>query len=233
MLDSRQKKLLKLIIENYIETAEPVGSKFLVEAGSLEISDATVRNEMRYLEDEGFLMHPHTSAGRIPTELGYQFYVDHLLEPINLSKKIKNEIEKLKIDSADSTLVLKQIGKLVAEEMHNAVLVAFGQNSVYYTGISGLFSQPEFRDVVQTINVSEMFDRCEELIELVFDQVSETSSTTLIGSSNPLGNFSSLVATRLPQDCLFMVMGPLRMDYRKSQGIVDCVRGVISPDFKF
>ena len=66
-------------LENYLETAEPVGSSFLVEAEGLELSGATIRNEMRDLEEQGFLTHPHTSAGRIPTELGYKYYIKNII----------------------------------------------------------------------------------------------------------------------------------------------------------
>ncbi len=224
-MDPRQDKLLKLIIDSYIATAEPVGSRFLVEAGNLDISDATVRNEMRELEDAGYLTHPHTSAGRIPTEQGYRFYVEQLIEPEELPNTLKNELRNVVGQQAsDKTIALKNIGKAVADEMHNAVLIAFGPNSVYYTGISGLFSQPEFVDVHQTINVSEMFDRCEELIHDVFDRVLDTKPTMFIGSDNPLGSMSSLIVTRLPGNCLFTIMGPLRMDYGKGQKIIECVR---------
>lgn len=228
-MESRQEQLLKLIIENFIETAEPVGSKFLVEAGNLEISDATVRNEMRELEEAGFLTHPHTSAGRIPTELGYKFYVEHLLEAKELSKKMIAEMQTLLSGESDDVMAkVKNVSKFVAEDMKNAVLVAFGPNRVYYTGLSGLFSQPEFADVNQTINVSEMFDRCEELIEEVFDRVPVAQSTTLIGSDNPLGNFSSLVATRFPNDHLFMILGPLRMNYGRGQSFSKTLLGMFN-----
>jgi transcriptional regulator of heat shock response len=145
------------------------------------------------------------------------------MNPSVTSKKIKSDLEKISNSEFSVTDKLKQVGKLVAEDMENVVMIAFGPHSVYYTGLSGLFSQPEFRDINQTINVSEMFDRAEELIESVFDRVTEKESTTLIGSANPLGNFSSLIATRLPNDCLFMIMGPLRMDYRRGSGIMHSI----------
>jgi len=79
-MENRKDKLLQLIIENYLETADPVGSKFLIESADLELSGATVRNEMRELEEEGFLSHPHTSAGRIPTEKGYGYYIGKIMK---------------------------------------------------------------------------------------------------------------------------------------------------------
>ena len=95
-LDSRKEQLLKLIIETYIDTAEPVGSQFLVSSGKLDVSGATVRNEMRELEDAGYLMHPHTSAGRIPTESGYQYYIKNL---VNKAEPKKAEISEYELNA--------------------------------------------------------------------------------------------------------------------------------------
>ena len=78
MLDERKAAILKAVVEEYVATAQPVGSSSVVRATHLTVSPATVRNEMAVLEREGFLDHPHTSAGRIPTDKGYRFFVDHL-----------------------------------------------------------------------------------------------------------------------------------------------------------
>ena len=78
MLDARKAEILKAVVEEYIETAQPVGSAAVVRATSLPVSTATVRNELHHLERDGYLDHPHTSAGRIPTDKGYRFFVDHL-----------------------------------------------------------------------------------------------------------------------------------------------------------
>src|SRR5947209_18760696 len=78
MLDERKAAILRAVVEEYIETAQPVGSASVVRATSLAISTATVRNELAVLERDGFLDHPHTSAGRVPTDKGYRFFVDHL-----------------------------------------------------------------------------------------------------------------------------------------------------------
>jgi heat-inducible transcriptional repressor len=78
MLDERKAAILKAVVEEHIETAQPVGSASVVRAADLGVSTATVRNELAVLEREGFLDHPHTSAGRVPTDKGYRFFVDHL-----------------------------------------------------------------------------------------------------------------------------------------------------------
>lgn len=221
-METRQEKLLKLIVENYIATAEPVGSKFLVETCELEISDATVRNEMRDLEEAGYLTHPHTSAGRIPTEAGYHVYVEKLMVPGTTSKKMRAGLENTVAESAGDDGI-KQVSKTLAEEMQSAVIVAFDLNRVYYTGLSGLFSQPEFHDNEYTINASEMFDRAEELVGDLFDRVPFGASAILVGSQNPLGAGFSMVSARLPNDALVNIMGPLRMDYRKGQSLIETV----------
>src|ERR1700734_2866591 len=81
MLDDRKAAILQAVVEEYIQTAQPVGSGHVSRHPGLAVSSATVRNEMGVLEREGYLVQPHTSAGRIPTDKGYRFFVDHLTEP--------------------------------------------------------------------------------------------------------------------------------------------------------
>ncbi|OGH64997.1 MAG: hypothetical protein A2821_00790 [Candidatus Magasanikbacteria bacterium RIFCSPHIGHO2_01_FULL_41_23] len=221
---NRRHNLLRLIVESYIETAEPIGSKFLVSEYSLDMSDATVRNEMRDLEDAGFLTHPHVSAGRIPTETGYRFYVQELLGPKELSKKIKVNIETLTTENDEENIQLKQLGKLIAGEMNSAVVLAFGRNTVYYTGLSNLFSQPEFQDSTQTVDVSHIFDECEENIEEVFEQFDDDFSHIFIGAENPFGGVCSVIGARLPGGKLLTILGPHRMDYSKGKSLIDFIK---------
>jgi heat-inducible transcriptional repressor len=84
MLDERKAAILRAVVEEYIETAQPVGSGHVATASGVEVSSATIRNEMAQLEADGYLSQPHTSAGRIPTEKGYRFFVDHIRSPLRL-----------------------------------------------------------------------------------------------------------------------------------------------------
>ena len=84
MLDERKAAILRAVVEEYIETAQPVGSSHVASAPGVDVSSATVRNEMAGLEAEGYLRQPHTSAGRVPTEKGYRFFVDNLRPPTTL-----------------------------------------------------------------------------------------------------------------------------------------------------
>jgi len=81
MLDERKTAILRAVVQEYIATAQPVGSTHIAQAPGVHVSSATVRNEMAVLEQEGFLVQPHTSAGRVPTDKGYRFFVDHITEP--------------------------------------------------------------------------------------------------------------------------------------------------------
>ncbi|PIB47580.1 HrcA family transcriptional regulator, partial [Pseudomonas sp. 2822-15] len=95
MLTERQLLILKAIIDDYITHAEPVGSRSVSKREDMNYSPATIRNEMSDLEELGFLEKPHSSAGRIPSQKGYRYYVDHLLSPQKLSHKEKSGIQSV------------------------------------------------------------------------------------------------------------------------------------------
>jgi heat-inducible transcriptional repressor len=92
MLDERKAAILRAVVEEYIDTAQPVGSGHVANAPGVDVSSATVRNEMAGLEAEGYLRQPHTSAGRVPTEKGYRFFVDHLREPARLPGRSAEQV---------------------------------------------------------------------------------------------------------------------------------------------
>ena len=101
-LSERKQALLQGIIEEYVHSAKPVASAWLVDKLGLDLSPATIRNEMKELEEQGLITHPHTSAGRIPTESGYRFYIEHFLQP------------KADLDEA-SQAELKQVSTVVSD----------------------------------------------------------------------------------------------------------------------
>lgn len=226
-MDTRHEQLLKLVIERYLETAEPVGSKFLVESAGLERSDATVRNEMRDLEDQGYLAQPHTSAGRMPTAAGYRYYVAHVLAPVAPGKRIKEALRVIGRRELDQVRRVKSVGKFIAAELEGAVIIVWQTGSIYYTGISYLFAQPEFRDYAHTMDVSALFDECEERIADLYDLVEEAEPKVLIGEENPLGHNCATVASRLDRVRLFAMVGPLRMPYARGIGLLRYVAGVL------
>lgn len=225
-MEKRQELLLKLIVESYIKTAEPVGSNFLVIKSGLDISAPTIRNEMRELEEAGYLTHPHTSAGRIPTELGYQYYVENLMEADKIKQKTKNKIEDLVKDEKDNVKKVKGFARLISEETGEAVIVAFDPDNIYYTGIASLFSQPEFRDSTSLASVSNIFDNCEDNMEEMFETIGQEIDI-LIGQKNPFGNECGLVATKFGGQGLLAIIGPTRMNYGGSVDLVKFIKELI------
>ena len=124
-LDERKQKILHAIIQNYLETGEPVGSRTISKYADLGLSSATIRNEMSDLEEMGYIIQPHTSAGRIPSDMGYRFYVDQLM------KEKEQEVTKMKelmIQRQDKMeLVLKQMAKVLAANTNYATMITSPQ----------------------------------------------------------------------------------------------------------
>ncbi len=89
----RKEKILSAVVESYIRSGEPIGSKALQTETDLGVSSATIRNELKALDDEGYLRQPHTSAGRVPTKLGYRYYIDNLMKPVILPERLRESIE--------------------------------------------------------------------------------------------------------------------------------------------
>ena len=114
-LDERKKKILSSVVEDYIESAEPVGSKALVEKYGLKYSSATIRNEMKILEEEGYLEQPHISAGRIPSTKGYRYYVDNLMKEKNLSMLDIDYINSSISGYGDTERILEQAAKTISK----------------------------------------------------------------------------------------------------------------------
>ncbi|MCL2083102.1 MAG: heat-inducible transcriptional repressor HrcA [Oscillospiraceae bacterium] len=122
-MDARKKRILKAIVDNYIGTAEPVGSKVLSGKQGLDVSPATLRNEMASLEEMGYLLSPHTSSGRIPTPSGYRLYVDELMRRRRLTSLEQEAISKAaRLRVAELDRLLAKAGRIVSELTHYAAI---------------------------------------------------------------------------------------------------------------
>ena len=115
-LSERKKKILRAVVESYVQTAEPVGSKAILELADLNVSSATIRNELADLTDQGYLEQPHTSAGRIPSARGYRLYVNELMEEQRLSMEETRQInEALHLKMKELDKVIDQAGRMVSQ----------------------------------------------------------------------------------------------------------------------
>lgn len=138
-LDERKTKILNAIIRTYLETGEPVGSRTISKYTDLNLSSATIRNEMADLEELGYILQPHTSAGRIPSDQGYRFYVDHLMEEKN---REVDEMKNFVIEHTEKMdQVLQQVAKILANSTNYATMVtapSYHRNKVKFIQLSNV-----------------------------------------------------------------------------------------------
>ena len=121
-LDERKEKILKAIIQTYLETGEPVGSRTISKYSGLKLSSATIRNEMSDLEELGYIIQPHTSAGRIPSDKGYRFYVDQIIQEKDSQVNAMQDMMIQRVDRVE--LLLKQMAQILASNTNYATMVS-------------------------------------------------------------------------------------------------------------
>lgn len=226
MISERKKFLLETIIKEHLKTAQPVSSGVIVDKYKLDISPATVRNEMMELEEEAYIRQPHTSAGRVPTEAAYRLILKDWLE--GRGRRVLKETEQKVLAQIfkHDELSYKQTAKVIAELSGGAVFWAFHKNDLYYTGLANLFSQPEFKQLDIIGDISIVIDRLEEIIDNIFEKLLEKEQV-LIGSENPFGNFLSTVLVKYKYDNqsgVFGILGPMRMDYSHNLALIEFIK---------
>jgi transcriptional regulator of heat shock response len=190
-MDGRKRAILKAVIDSYIQSAEPVGSKGLTGRPGLQLSSATLRNEMAALEAMGFLEQPHTSAGRVPTANGYRIYVDELMQKHDLTASDQDTLDQVKrLRMAELDSLLNRAGRIIAELTRTVTVAAAGghgpqrasgpghdneqtqytlsdvrEEQVYVSGEANLFDYPEYQDLLRARRTLEYIT--EQRAELV------------------------------------------------------------------
>ena len=226
----RQTQILVAIIEQYAEVASPVGSVTL--AKLFNVSSATIRSEMAKLEDLGLIMQPHTSAGLIPTDKGYRFYVNRLTaqsegEDEQILLNANNSKDSLRGFRAISSRVSAQNDRAdhairsavdsLVELTGNLGLATIG-DQLYMNGIYNLFSQPEFESGEAVQSVAQLLDNLEPWLREV---TPNEPLNVYIGSENPIGKSSgaSLIISKFEspfsENSYIGVLGPTRQNYGK------------------
>jgi len=221
-MDKRKELILNTIIKEHIKSGAPVGSSILVEKYKLDISPATVRNEMMALEEEGYIIQPHTSAGRIPTEKAYNLYLSNL-KAKKFTPSEEKELDEILRNKEEGDM--KEAARLIANISGNAVFWAFHRHNLYYTGIANLFQQPEFAQINLIYDISTIIDKIDEIVDSVFPKI-EIGRHVVVGSQNPFGNLFSTVLVKYKYEenvGLIGIVGPMRMDYEKNIAIADYV----------
>lgn len=218
----RQEKILQAIVEQYAEVASPVGSSLL--ARVFDVSSATIRSEMAELERLGYITQPHTSAGRIPTDKGYRYYVNQLSESQVPSEERRAEralTARVQRGGLPEQTIRNTVDTLV-ELTHNLGLATIG-NQLYMSGLSNLFGQPEFMHPGQVQEVARLLDNMQPWLN---ETAPNKPLSVYIGRENPIGRSAgaSLIISRFRSpfsDRSYIgVLGPTRQSYRDVMSLV-------------
>lgn len=221
-MTSRQEKILQSIVEEYAEVASPVGSQLLAKIFS--VSSATIRAEMAELERQGYISQPHTSAGRIPTDKGYRYYVNLTTEQGSLSPSVGAEralSARIGSCSMPDRTIRNTVDTLV-ELTHNLGLATIG-NQLYMSGLSNLFGQPEFIHPGQVQEVARLLDNLEPWLQ---EASPNRPLSVYIGKENPIGRNSgcSLIISKFrstySDNSYIGILGPTRQSYKEVMGLV-------------
>lgn len=219
-LTERQKKILAVVVEEYVNSASPVGSQTLEKKVGLGVSPATLRNEMAKLEKEGFLQKTHSSAGRMPTALGLKFYIKELMKEKTLS--IKDEVvlkERLWKERFEFEKMLREATFALAQKAKTLAICALDEGGVFYSGMANILDMPEFYDIDLTQGVLSLLDEWEQIYSLFARAKGEEPLHILLGEE---------IGLRILQPCSLVfthfdagrnrtgnlgVLGPSRLRY--------------------
>ena len=230
-LNTRTEAVLDAIIRDYVETAEPVGSLSLVQKFEFPFSPATIRGEMAELEKLGYIYQPHTSAGRVPTDKGYRYFVNLMVTETNLlaRKSERNIQHKVLEQHMRYEKLIDLAAKTLAEATGNVGIVGVS-GLIYSHGLANLLSKPEFQDHENAIKAAEIMDRMHELVSEIPRVV---NPIVFIGSESPFSAAAgcSLVVTgfETPYNTLgrLAVLGPTRMNYEKVISVVEEIKEML------
>ncbi len=223
IMTDRQKQILSAIIEQYAEVASPVGSSLLAKV--FGVSSATIRAEMAQLEEAGYITHPHTSAGRVPTDKGYRFFVNHVTETSQVRLPEGRAERALATRVHEGGLPERTIRNAVdtlVELTHNLGLATIG-DQLYMSGLGNLFGQPEFMHPGQVQEVARLLDNLEPWLR---EAAPNEPLSVYIGRENPIGRAAgcSLIISKFRSpfsDSSYIgILGPTRQSYRDVMTLV-------------
>lgn len=221
------------MIEEYTESAIPVGSKILADKYKFHLSAATIRNNMNELEKTGYLYQPHTSAGRIPTDKGYRFFVEEIMPEQKLNpaeqKKLQAEILKLKAHNQQ----LSRTAARLMSALSGSLVISGVKKDFYDFGISELLENPEFRQADEFCRIAQALDSIDENIDAILKKVKNNETKIFIGHENPIKEISNCSMVVSPyknkkgEQGVLAIVGPKRMRYAKNKSLLDYFKKIM------
>jgi len=235
MLTERQDEILKTIVQEYSDTAVPVSSGLLIEKYNIPYSSATLRNEMVRLEEEEFLYQPHISAGRVPSDKGYRYFIDNLVNredfDINYQKKLELELLRLKTKNAR---LERTTAKLLSSMSHCLAISGVVDKKEFYDfGMHNLLEDPELSSRDDLAKLVMALDVIDENLDKVTGDIKEGEIKIFVGEENPIEevkNCSMIVSPYTKSDGekgLLAIIGPRRMKYQENQRLIELMREML------
>jgi len=235
----RKNKVLATTVSAYIISGEPVSSQELAERFGL--SSATMRLILSELEDEGYLFHPHTSAGKIPSDKGYRYYVDFLMSQSQLPYEQKNSIlDQYKNSHTTLEDILESTSEIIANLTHYTAIVSFSEweDRIFYKGLSNIFQHQEFHDLEKLAVLVRMLEEKKQILQILNRRFSEPLKVYIGGEiACPfLGDVCSLVVSTYhksnAKEGRIAVLGPRRMSYQQTVSTLEFVSATLNSILK-
>ena len=232
-LTERQEKILDIVVKEYVNSAQPVSSQLLEKKHNFGVSPATIRTEMQKLTDKGFLLQPHTSAGRVPTDKGYRFFVNNLLsgeKPLDAThgKGVDNELALADWggnETDDTFKFIQNLTRHLAQESRALALNYLEDDDIFWKeGWEEVLREPEFEERDNIIDFTRLLENFEEHIG---DTKKEQGLSVYIGGENPYPkakNFTVISSHyHLPngEKGVISIIGPKRMEYDKNINLIN------------
>ncbi len=230
----RHEEVLEIIIKRYIETAEPVSSRHV--SRRLNLSSATIRNVMADLEDMGFITHPHTSAGRVPTDKGYRYYIDSLMRIRKINESIVRMIDDQYHHAVRSLEdVLAKTSHMISNLTNYVGITLYPQyERIYLDGASHILEQPEFKDIAKLHSLLKCLEEKRNILNILSSDSENDDLRIHIGAEMKDGKLSECsIVTRgykvkgKPSGRLG-VIGPKRMLYDKVIPTIEMLADTVS-----
>lgn len=229
----RQAKLLAAIVKEYSNSAQPIGSEEINQKYKFGISSATIRNEMMALEKMGYIEQPHTSAGRVPTDLGYRYFINELMKRFELSLKEQQILRQELLSYQERAQELSRgIAKLLADKTDQAAFALLPEETSA-TGLSNILQRSNL-DKKGMVEVVQFFEDIDEYADQMLTNFFKEKPEALIGKEHqlvPLQNYSLIVSkVDLPsgKKGLIGILGPKSMRYDKNMSLVEYVAKFLS-----
>ena len=234
----RKDRILAIVIGRYIKTVMPVGSQYITEEHDLDVSPATVRNILADLEEEGYLTHPHTSAGRTPTQQGYRYYVDHLMDEIQLLEEEKKRIsQEYKRHVHQLEDLMEKTSQVISDLTQYTSIVSLDdghgrQHKIICKGTSYVVGYPESTNILKIQAILKILEEKERIMELI-NRSLEKKIEIYIGHEMALKDMEScsLAISHFEKDGMkgrIAVLGPTRMQYDRVVSTLEYISQILS-----